>query len=165
LFFFSCSQYKTKKENFSSKIQQPKILEQTKLQKSTTIEVKKNKIKKSINLKVKKPIRRGGKKSTKNSKSMTIIGTNAAGLLNKKESLLRNVKVFNPGVILIQETKAKRKNKIKLENYVTFEYVRKDRGGGGLLTAIHKNLKPVSIGSDDDNEVIVVEADVGRNRA
>ena len=61
---------------------------------------------------VKKHIRRGGKKSTKNCKSMTVLGTNAASLMSKKESLLCNVKVFNTGAILLQETKARRKNKI-----------------------------------------------------
>ena len=36
---------------------------------------------------------------------------------------------------------------------------------GGLLTAIHKNLEPVSIGTDDENEIIVVEANIGDKRA
>ena len=48
---------------------------------------------------------------------MVFIGANAAGLSNKTDSLLRLISVFNPGVLFIQETKARRKNKIKLCNY------------------------------------------------
>ena len=62
---------------------------------------------------------------------MTIIGTNAAGLLNKKESLKRLINKFEPAVLIIQETKTRRKNKVKLNDYVTFEHIRKDKNGGG----------------------------------
>ena len=75
-------------------------------------------------MKPKKAIKRGGR--SKNSKArnqnekarkMFILGANAAGLFNKLESFYRNVSTFNPGVFFIQESKAKRKNKIKLNNY------------------------------------------------
>ena len=71
---------------------------------------------------------------------MVFLGSNAAGLLNKLESFKRNISVFNPGVFFIQESKTKRKNKVKIDDYVVFEQIRKDSGGGGLLTAVHKNL-------------------------
>ena len=89
---------------------------------------------------------------------MNIIGCNSAGLLNKMESLKRNIQIFNPGVIFIQESKTKRKDKVKLGNYVIFERIRKTCGGGGLLTGVHKNLEPVRVGDDSDEEVLVVEA-------
>ena len=92
---------------------------------------------------------------------MSIFGSNAAGLLSKQESLLHIVENLKPAVIMIQETKMKRKNKVKIDNYITFEHVRSDRNGGGLLTAIHSNLNPVGMGSEDENEVLVVEADTG----
>ena len=85
-------------------------------------------------------------------------GCNAAGILNKLESLKRNVKLFNPGAIFIQESKTKRRSKVKLKNYIIFEKIRKNRGGGGLLTGVHKNLDPVSVGDDTDDEILVVEA-------
>ena len=69
---------------------------------------------------------------------MFILGTISAGLLNKKESFLRNISLFNPGVYFIQESKARMKNKIVLKDYITFELLRKNIGGGGLLTAVHK---------------------------
>ena len=89
---------------------------------------------------------------------MFILGTNSAGLLNKKESFLRNISLFNPGVYFIQESKARMKNKIVLKDYITFELLRKNTGGGGLLTAVHKSLKPVSVSNDDEQELLVVEA-------
>ena len=91
---------------------------------------------------------------------MIYVGTNAAGLLNKKESFLRIIEKFEPAVFFIQETKARRKNKIKLKDYLTFEHIIIDRKGGGLLTAIHRNLKPVSIPSNEDTEVLFVEANI-----
>ena len=93
---------------------------------------------------------------------MFILGANSAGLLNKKESFMRNISLFNPGVFFIQESKARIKNKIVLTNYINFELLRKNSNGGGLLTAVHKSFKPVSISSDDDNddELLVVEANI-----
>jgi len=89
---------------------------------------------------------------------MYILGANSAGLFNKKDSFLRNISLFNPGVIFIQETKARQKNKIKLDNYTVFESIRKNSGGGGLLTAVHKSLKPVSVSNEEAEEILVVEA-------
>ena len=37
-------------------------------------------------------------------------------------------------------------------------------GGGGLLTAVHKNLNPVSVGNDGEDEVLVVQADIKDNK-
>jgi len=33
----------------------------------------------------------------------------------------------------------------------------KNKNGGGLLTAVHRNLKPVSIPTNEDTEILVVE--------
>ena len=92
------------------------------------------------------------------------MGCNAAGLLNKLESLKRNIEIFNPWVIFIQESKTKRKNKVKLKNYAIFEKIRTNCGGGGLLTAVHKNLEPVSVGDDTDDEVLVIEAKLANKK-
>ena len=99
-------------------------------------------------------------KSSKNNKcvKLEIIGANAAGLFNKKESLIRLVDLFKPAVLFIQETKARTKNKIRIENYLCFEAVRSDTGGGGLLTAVHKALSPIQVSLCDEAEILVVEA-------
>ena len=89
------------------------------------------------------------------------MGANSAGLSNKKESFERNLNLFLPGVFFVQETKLRRKNKIKHPNYLIFEYLRENNSGGGLLTAVHKSLRPVSVSNDTEEEVLVVEATIG----
>ena len=88
------------------------------------------------------------------------MGANSAGLCNKKETFERYLNLFLPGVFFIQESKLRKKNKIKHPNYVTFEYIRENCGGGGLLTAVHKSLSPVSVSNDTTEEVLVVEATI-----
>ena len=68
--------------------------------------------------------------------------------------------MFKPAAFFLQETKTKFRNKLKHPDYTFFEYIRKDAGGGGLITAVHNSLHPVSVGNDDETEVIVVEAKV-----
>ena len=91
---------------------------------------------------------------------MNILGNNAAGILNKLESFKRHVNKFQPSVYFVQETKCRKKNKLKHPDYVIFEHVRKNSAGGGLLTAVHKNLKPVSVSEETEVEILVVEGKV-----
>ena len=51
-----------------------------------------------------------------------------------------------------------------MKDYVTFEHIRKDKGGGGLLTAVHRNLAPVCVSSNEDTEILVVEAKTGNSK-
>ena len=95
---------------------------------------------------------------------MFLLGANSAGLLNKKESFERYLNLFLPGVFFVQETKLRKKNKIKHPNYVTFEYLRENNNGGGLLTAVHKSLNPVSVSNDTEEEVLVVEATIATKK-
>ena len=88
---------------------------------------------------------------------MSIIANDCASLLNKKNSLFSLIDKFRPGMILLQETKFKRKNSMRIPNYTVFEYVRKDSNGGGLLTAVHNSLEPMFVAEGEDVEVIVVE--------
>ena len=92
-----------------------------------------------------------------------IIGANVAGILNKQESLQRIINRFNPGVIFLQETKLRHKNRIKLKNYNVFENLRTDSAGGGVLTAIHEAFKPVCI-SDEHDDILVIEALIGTSK-
>ena len=112
----------------------------------------------------KKTVKRGKRKSkrknnlnSRNENSMFILGANAAGLANKKESFNRLLNLFLPGVFFVQESKLRIRNKMKHPKYITFEYIRKNCGGGGLLTAVHKTLNPVCVSNDTEEEVLVVE--------
>ena len=92
------------------------------------------------------------------------MGNNSAGLLNKLDSFYRNIENFKPGVYFIQESKCRIKNQIKHDEYIMFEMIRKNSGGGGLLTAVHKSLSPVSVSEDTDLEVLVVQGNIGTNK-
>ena len=122
------------------------------------------KFKKQKNIKTKRGKRKSEirKKNQFTENSMFILGGNAAGLLNKKSSFLRNILIFKPAAYLIQETKVNRKNQLLVDDYVIFEHVRKVNAGGGVLTAVHKALDPISIGDEiDGEEFVVVEATLG----
>ena len=76
------------------------------------------------------------------------------------DSLRFNISVLNPNVIIIQETKIKRKSQIKLEGYRCFSTVRGDNGGG-ILVACLRNLEPALVfEGDSECEVIVVQLKV-----
>jgi exonuclease III len=96
----------------------------------------------------------------KNQETMYILGTNAAGILNKLDSFEHLISKFKPGVFFIQESKTGRKNKVNVSDYVVFEHLRSKSGGGGLLTAVHKNLSPVSIGNEENEEILTVQAKI-----
>ena len=73
------------------------------------------------------------------------------------ESLNRIIGVFQPAVIYIQETKLRQKNKVIIKDYKTFECIRTDFGGGGLMTVVHESLNPVAVTNEEAEELVVVE--------
>ena len=82
--------------------------------------------------KPKKKTRRGGRGGNKNglkNTNLTIIGDNVAGLTGKVDDLKRMISVFNPAVLMLQETKTKKTGKIKLENFIVFEKLRDNNDG------------------------------------
>ena len=88
---------------------------------------------------------RGFKKRTKSCKNLTIIGNNVAGLKGKVKSLEKIIEHFSPGVLLLQETKMKKPGQIKIPGYTIFEKIRENNEGGGLMSIVQNNLKPVQI--------------------
>ena len=114
--------------------------------------------------------RRGyGRKNNKNIKNankvleFSIIGANANGLLGKQESLKNNINHFKPSVVTIQESKVKRLGCIKLNGYQIFEKLRDGGQGGGLFTAVDKDLEPVLIsnGTEESTEILTIQIKVG----
>ena len=85
------------------------------------------------------------------------MSVNANSLKNKLMSLKFNISSLRPQVIVVQETKMKRKGKIELKGYKIFETIRGDNGGG-LMVAVLSALEPVFIFEGDcECEVLVVE--------
>ena len=69
---------------------------------------------------------------------------------------------------MFQETKLYKKGQITLKNYCSFESIREQGQGGGLLTMIHENCYPVLIpiqnSSKMSENILVVEANIGKSR-
>ena len=67
------------------------------------------------------------------------------------------VKHNNANIITLQETHCKMKGKINVEGFVSFEAIRKSKGGGTMI-AIKQELNPKLIEEySDDFELLVVE--------
>ena len=87
-----------------------------------------------------------------------------SGLQSKKDSFFKLMNSFTPGVAMFQETKLYKKGQITLKNYCSFESIREQGQGGGLLTMIHENFEPVLIPNQNTSKMIenilVVEANI-----
>ena len=93
--------------------------------------------------------------------SLVAMGSNAAGLNTKKESLFYLVNTIKPSIITIQETKFTRPRSLNLPGYEVFEQPRVEKMGGGLLTAVLLDLDPCIIADYDDVELLVVQCSLG----
>ena len=88
---------------------------------------------------------------------LTVFSANANSLKNKKASLKFNISILQPHVVVIQETKLKRKSQISLKGYRCFPTIRGDNGGG-LLIACRCDLKPVQIfEGESECQILVVQ--------
>ena len=91
---------------------------------------------------------------------MIIIGNNTAGLAGKLQSLKRIIQIFQPAVLMLQETKLRKGRTINLKEFIIFEKNRENNSGGGLMTIIHKNMQPIEI-TDDHSEFLQVDINGG----
>ena len=82
------------------------------------------------------------------------MGNKANGSKGKYDSFMNAVKVLKPSCITVQETKLRSK-KFVIPGYQVF--LKNRLGfGGGLLTAVDKNLSPVLV-SSPDTEILVIQ--------
>ena len=87
----------------------------------------------NIKLNVKKN-RRGRRKRVKHLKTpIRFLGVNANGLKPRMFTFKKVLKDLKPSVFLVEETKHKEDNKMKIENFTIFELTRNSRNGGGEL--------------------------------
>ena len=110
---------------------------------------------------------RRGLSKHKTQNNFSLIGVNSNGISSKLKSLDHIISTINPSVICIQETKVKKAGRIKVQSkdYVTFELVRTESGGGGLATMVKADLSPVWVSEGDDTtEVLVVEIHIEGKR-
>ena len=102
----------------------------------------------------------GSTEKATNVNKLTVMSANANSLKNKLTSLKFNISILKPDIIVIQETKLKRKAQIQLKGYRLYETVRGDNGGGLLIAAL-VSLEPVLIYEGDcECEVLVVQVTI-----
>ena len=90
---------------------------------------------------------------------LRFLGVNAAGLGSKMTTFKKVLQELEPSMFFIQETKFKDYGKLKVENYIIYELLRKTNvGGGGLAIGVTKELNPALVREgDDDVEALSVE--------
>ena len=91
---------------------------------------------------------------------LKMFSTNAAGLVKGKlDSLKSEVASTKANIVTIQESHCRRKGKVQLPNFVTFESIRTKKGGGTIISA-HENVNPKLIEEySEDFEILVVEVE------
>ena len=95
---------------------------------------------------------------------LKIISANANSLKNKIMSLKFTIEQLKPHLVVIQETKLKKKSLVTLQGYRCFDTVRGD-SGGGLLVACLAALDPVMVyEGDSECEVLVVKLSVDKKQ-
>ena len=93
-----------------------------------------------------------------------MLGNNANGIIGKKASFLNLIKNEKPTCFMLQETKVKKAGQFRVEGYQIFEYVRQNKGGGGIAIGIDNECKnePLLVTQGEDGvEILVVEINVG----
>ena len=105
-------------------------------------------------------------KNSRQNKYFSLIGTNAAGLNLKRESFYSLLNILAPTIITVQETKLSKPGLVKIPGYQVFERIRKNKKGGGLLTAADEDVNPVliSTGKEEENEIMTIQIDVGEHK-
>ena len=103
---------------------------------------------------------KGGKREN----CLNIFSTNAAGLKNKMQSFKNEIEHTNAAIFTIQETHAKKKGTIKVEQFEIFEAIREKQKGGTLI-GIHKSLNPMLIKEySSEFELLIVEIEIARRK-
>ena len=79
------------------------------------------------------------------------MGNNIAGARSKWASLKRLIRINNPAILSLQETKFQVAGKHKIDGYSVYEHLRTEKtAGGGLLLAIMQELSPALVRDGGD---------------
>ena len=94
-----------------------------------------------------------------------LLHTNAADLKHKSEDLKNKLKFFETKIFSVNETHFKKKGHFKLENFIIFEAIRKNKEKGGTILGIHNGLNPVLIEEYSETfELIVTEIEAEKKK-
>ena len=90
-----------------------------------------------------------------------MFSANAGGLGKKIHSLKHELNETNSHIFTIQESHFRARGRLKVDNFIIFESIRKNKEKGGSILGIHKSLEPVLIEEYSENfELIVAEIKV-----
>ena len=92
--------------------------------------------------------------------NLTLIGSNAGGLNLKRESLFNIINKHRPSIVSIQETKFTRYDSLKIPGYEVYECLRKEKTGGGILTAVLNSLDSAIVTRDELSEILVIQVNI-----
>lgn len=95
----------------------------------------------------------------------SIYYSNIRGYKSKSESLKSIVSALDPNIIVLNETRLKSKEKLKIENYKSFNRNRQDKNMGGVSISIRndKTKHVVKTGEvKDDNEFLITRQNFSR---
>ena len=76
---------------------------------------------------------------------LNMLSTNTANLTHKGEDLKNKVRLFNSGIFAVQETHFRKKGRFKMQDFIIFESIRKNKEKEGSMLGVHVGLKPVLI--------------------
>ena len=110
--------------------------------------------------------RRGKRNSLKTfTKSFKWVGNNIAGARSKWASVKRWIRMKNPSILSLQETKFQVAGKHNLDGYVCYEHLRTEKtSGGGIYMAISTYLSPALVKDGGDKvEALTVDINVNAN--
>ena len=92
---------------------------------------------------------------------LNLFHTNAADLKHKSEDLKNKLQYFKTKIFSVNETHYRKKGHFKMDNFVIFESIRKNKEKGGTILGIHNGLNPVLIEEYNETfELIVTEINV-----
>ena len=87
-----------------------------------------------------------------------MFSANADGMNRKGHSLKHEIKESQSSIFTIQETKYKKKGRFRVDEFIIFESIRKNKEKGGTMLGIHQSLEPVLIEEYDETfELLVAE--------
>ena len=92
-------------------------------------------------------------------KSLRFLAVNANGLRSKLRTFKQVLSKLNPAVFFVEESKYRDAGRLKLENYIIFELIRKDKDGGGLALGCAQELQPVWL-REGSNQVEAMSVEI-----
>ena len=114
---------------------------------------------------IKKKYKNNDKCKKKQYEEVNLFHTNAADLKHKSEDLKNKLKYFKTKIFSVNETHYKKKGHFKMDNFVIFESIRKNKEKGGTILGIHHGLNPVLIEEYNETfELLVTEINVENNQ-